>query len=224
MKILLGECDVIFFWKSASAHLMLACWLCSTGFLTSYVVTKQQKNFCCYLFRWDSFGNQLSFKTRNDLVFHYVRWTEHYNNAHICVDGKRALSSTSFQTHPCRLLTGLAACSYSPDPIIFRSFWFGAKLVHKPWPSFLLRLEGDAESVTAAIWRLGRTDLRWSPRKHGPSQVKCSSRTCSPWGERRADCMWHRGVSDKTRLACAHRLYKSEDSHVVNGTHVHTPV
>lgn len=96
-----------------------------------------------------------------------------------------------------RLLTVLAACIYFTDPIISRSFWFGATLMHKPWPSFLLRPEGDAESITAEIWRLGRTDLRWSPRKHGPSQVKCSSWTCSPWGERRADCMWHHGDSDE---------------------------
>lgn len=63
-----------------------------------------------------------------------------------------------------------------------RSFWFGAKLMRKPSPSFLLRVEGDAASVTAEIGRLGRADLRWSPRKHGPSQVKCSSGTGSPCG------------------------------------------
>lgn len=52
--------------------------------------------------------------------------------------------------------------------------------MRKPSPLFLLRLEGDAASVTAEIGRLGRADLRWSPRKHGPSQVKCSSWTGSP--------------------------------------------
>lgn len=206
---------------------LILCWHAGCVALGSWHPMWSQnnkKNSCCYPFRWDSFGNQLSFKIRNYLVFHYVRWTELYNNAHICVDGKRALSSTPFQTQPWRLLTGLAACSYSPDPIIFRSFWFGAKLVHKPWPSFLLRPEGDAESVTAEISRLGRTDLRWSPKKTRPesSQVLIS------------DVFTLRGATSRlhvtpqsfgwTRLACTHRLYKSEDSHVVNGTHMHTPV
>lgn len=73
-----------------------------------------------------------------------------------------------------------AACRYFTDLILSRSFWFGAKLMRKPSPSFLLRLEGDAASVTAEIGRLWRADLRWSPRKHGPSQVKCSSWMGSP--------------------------------------------
>lgn len=75
-----------------------------------------------------------------------------------------------------------AARRYLTDLILSRSFWFGAKLMRKPSPSFLLRLEGDAASVTAEIGTLGRADLRWSRRQHGPSQVKCSSWTGSPCG------------------------------------------
>lgn len=51
---------------------LILCWHSACVALVSWHHMWSQnnkKNFCCYPFRWDSFGNQLSFKIRTTLFF-----------------------------------------------------------------------------------------------------------------------------------------------------------